>query len=322
MNEGASARIEIVDVARGGALVAMIIYHFAWDLSFLGFVATDVGSHPAWRAFAMCIAGSFLFITGFGLVLARDAGQSWSGWLRRLAKIVLAAALVSLATYAAFPDGFVYFGILHMIALGAVLALPFLRAPAALTAGVAMIVLIAPHLASSGAFDSRWLAWIGFARTPPATVDFEPVFPWFAPVLAGVATARLALDRGWRPRLASWRSNAAPARLLGGMGRRSLMVYLAHQPILLAVLYPLSLALPPQTSHFVSACAASCASNGTDPAICESACACVAERAPAEGLARLLTAQDASPDERNRLEALGRICFREVLTRDPVAPNE
>ncbi|TVR06506.1 MAG: DUF1624 domain-containing protein [Salinarimonadaceae bacterium] len=322
MSEGASPRIAIVDVARGGALVAMIVYHFAWDLSFLGFVRTDVGSDPAWRAFAMSIAGSFLFITGFGLVLAHDAGQSWTGWLRRIGKIGLAAALVTVATYAAFPDGFVYFGILHMIAAGAVLALPFLRAPPALTAGVAAIVLVTPHFVSSSAFDSRWLAWTGFAQTPPATVDFEPVFPWFAPVLLGVAAARLALDGGWRPRLASWRSEAAPARLLDAMGRRSLLVYLAHQPILLAVLYPLSLALPVSTAGFVAACTVNCAASGTDRALCESACICVAERAPDEGLGRLLVESDATPDEQSRLAEIGNQCLRDVLTPDPVAPNE
>lgn len=322
MSETAKARVTAIDVARGCALVAMIVYHFAWDLSFLGFIETDVGMEPSWRAFAMGIAGSFLFIAGFSLVLAREAGQSWRGWLGRLGKIGLAAALVSAGTYAVMPHAFVYFGILHMIAAGAILALPFLKAPVALTAIAALVVLIAPQYLSSEAFDTRWLAWIGFARTPPATLDFEPVFPWFAPVLAGVAVARIAIRRGWLGRMATLRVETRPARLLAAMGRRSLLVYLAHQPILLAVLYPLSLALPPQTAEFVAACTANCASNGTDRRLCESACTCVAERAPDAGLGRLLTAYDASPDERERLAELGRICFREVLTRDPPPPNE
>lgn len=322
MSETARARIPALDVARGSALVAMIFYHFAWDLSFLGFIETDVGMAPPWRAFAMTIAGSFLFIAGFSLVLAREAGQSWRGWLGRLGKIGLAAALVSAGTYAVMPHAFVYFGILHMIAAGAILALPFLSAPVALTILAALIVLIAPQYVSSAAFDTRWLAWIGFARTPPATLDFEPVFPWFAPMLAGVAAARVAIGRGWLARLAGARPDSRPARLLSGMGRRSLLIYLAHQPILLAILYPLSLALPPQTASFIGACAANCAASGGDPALCESACVCVAERAPEAGLGRLLTAYDATPDERERLAELGRLCFREALTRDPPAPNE
>ena len=35
-------RIDLVDVARGAALVAMVVYHFAWDLSFYRLIATDI----------------------------------------------------------------------------------------------------------------------------------------------------------------------------------------------------------------------------------------------------------------------------------------
>lgn len=314
--------MQIVDVARGCALVAMIVYHFAWDLSFLGFIATDVGREPLWRAFAASIAGSFLFLTGVGLVLAQDAGRGWGAWSRRLGKIALAAAAVSLGTYVAFPDAFVYFGILHMIAVGAILATPFLKAPPLVSALCAAAVFVAPQFVASQAFDTRWLAWIGFARTPPPTVDFEPVFPWFALVLAGVVAARLAVDAGALTRLAAIGGEGRLSRPLAAMGRRSLLIYLAHQPILLAALYPLSLALPPSTAAFRAPCVASCAANGADPALCERACLCVAERLIADGRDELLSAPVAEPADHAMIAEIGRACFREALTSDPPAPNE
>jgi len=37
-----SLRIVAVDALRGLAIGAMIIYHFAWDLSYFGFISVDV----------------------------------------------------------------------------------------------------------------------------------------------------------------------------------------------------------------------------------------------------------------------------------------
>ncbi|HSP24102.1 MAG TPA: heparan-alpha-glucosaminide N-acetyltransferase, partial [Saliniramus sp.] len=229
----AKARIPALDVARGIALSAMIVYHFAWDLSFLGFIETEVGRDPSWVTFARAIAGSFLFLVGIGLVLASEAGQSWGGFFRRLAKVGLAAAAITVATLVAFPDAFIFFGILHMIAVGSVLALPFLRAPVPLTLIAAALVLGLPHFVGLSAFDPLWLAWTGLYETPPPTVDFEPVFPWFGPVLLGVAAGRIIVNTRLRGVLAGVPVRGRLSRALQTMGRWSLVVYLVHQPILL-----------------------------------------------------------------------------------------
>ncbi len=39
-------------MARGVALLAMFLYHFAWDLSFFRLITTDVVAHPGWKWFA------------------------------------------------------------------------------------------------------------------------------------------------------------------------------------------------------------------------------------------------------------------------------
>jgi uncharacterized membrane protein len=312
----AGGRIDAVDVARGVAIAAMIVFHTAWDLSFLRLIATPVGTDPAWQAFAQAIAGSFLALVGVGLVLGHGDGIRWRAFAKRLAVVAAAAALVTAATLAAFPDSFIFFGILHMIALGSVLALPFLRAPLVMVAGTAAVVVVLPTLVRFPALNGRALGWIGLAEAVPPTNDFEPIFPWLAPVLAGIVLARLALASRWRKRLASWRAAGPVSRALAAAGRRSLVIYLLHQPVLLGVLYPLAQILGPnpaaEAAGFLRGCAATCRDGGRAEATCRAACACVLERAERAGLRRGLVTDALAPEELRSVRETAAACFLEA----------
>jgi len=310
---GTGARFDVVDAARGVAIAAMIVFHAAWDLSFLRLIPVEVSTDPGWQAFAKAIAGSFLALVGVGLVLGHGQGVRWKAFGRRLATIAAAAVAVSVATYAAFPDSFVYFGILHAIAASSVLALPFLRLPAWACALVACAVLALPEAVSSPAFDSRWLAWIGFSETPPRSNDFEPIFPWFGMVLIGVAAAKVALASAARDRLAAWRCAGPLSRLLVRAGRWSLLIYLAHQPILLGVLFPVAKLVGPhpaaEAAGFMRACQASCRDGGRGADECRRGCACVVHRSKTQGLWAGVLSGEMTPDDTLRVQALANRCF-------------
>jgi uncharacterized membrane protein len=127
-------RLPGIDVLRGFAVAAMIIFHFAWDLRFFGFIETNISQHPFWVNFARAIAGSFLLLSGISLVLLTQGGFDRDRFLKRLGVIGGAALLVTVVTFFSMPKSFIFFGILHCIALSSVLALPFLRLPVAVTA--------------------------------------------------------------------------------------------------------------------------------------------------------------------------------------------
>lgn len=223
-------------MARGAALAAMVAYHFSWDLSFYGLADIPVTSATGWIVFARMIAGSFLGLVGVSLVLAARGGINWRGYGRRLAQVVAAAAAITVATWFAFPDAFIFFGILHAIALFSLLALAFLRLPVVVTLACAALAFAAPSLVSGPLFDRSWLLWTGLGTFFPPSNDYVPLFPWFGTTLAGLALGKIAEKAGLWERLSSWRPATAPARLLLFSGRHSLLVYLAHQPVLLALL--------------------------------------------------------------------------------------
>lgn len=230
------ARIPALDIARTGALVAMALFHFVFDLEMFGHVSPGTASSGIWRALAVATAGSFLFLAGVGLWLAHGNGIRWPAFWRRFAKVAGAAVLVSIGTYVAFPHAFVFFGILHSIALCSLLGLAALRLPVLAIAALAVAVFYAPNLLTSDAFNAPYWWWTGLQTARVSTVDYEPIFPWFAPFLMGMAASKWATGAGLWARLSTPTPSRA-SQLAGLPGRHSLLIYLVHQPILIALVW-------------------------------------------------------------------------------------
>lgn len=223
-------RAPYLDAARGVAIIAMVVYHFSWDLSYFGLISTDVGFDPGWRLFSKSIAASFLVIVGVSLELATRDGVRWRPFLMRLGKVAGAALLVTLGSWYAFPDAYIFFGILHCIALSSVLALAFLRLPAWVLALVGAAVYVLPQYFRTHALDAPAFDFTGLGMIVPVSNDYEPIFPWFAFVLWGLALGKLRLPF-LQPRPAPEQASA-----LERLGQWSLPVYLIHQPVLFGAL--------------------------------------------------------------------------------------
>ncbi|WP_117191092.1 DUF1624 domain-containing protein [Rhizobium terrae] len=309
-------RITLIDTLRGVALVAMATYHFTWDLEFFGYLDPGTATQGFFRIYARSIASSFLFLAGVSLVLAHVPAVRWRSFWKRFAMVAGAAAAISIATRVAFPNEWIYFGILHNIALSSLIGLAFLRLPPPVTGALVLAVIalmvadygLSPGLLDSALFDTRWLAWLGFSEYPPRSNDYVPLFPWIAALLAGVAIARLAMFRGWLPRLAGIQTSP---NLLSKAGRHSLAIYLIHQPVLIALVYLFSLISPapapdPRVSY-VRSCEAGCLQQGNDKGLCQRFCGCTADRLIAQSLLTpLQTAALAPQDE--RVQAIAEEC--------------
>lgn len=303
-------RVEMIDLARGCALMAMVIYHFTWDLEFFGYLAPGTTAFGGWKLFARCIASSFLFLVGVSLYLAHGRGVRWGPLLKRLAMVGGAAAIISAATYIATPQGFIFFGILHQIALASLLGLAFLRLPPLATLGAAALVLAAPHFMRAAAFDHPALWWLGLAPVNPRSNDYVPLFPWFAATLAGIAVAKIATKRGWIRRLAEVQA-ASWQRPLIFCARHSLAFYLIHQPLLIGLVWLATQVAPPAPTEpgvgFLPACRAQC-DPIRDAGFCERYCGCMLDSLEAAGLLEGVYSGGADDAIQSRLQELAGTC--------------
>ena len=228
----AAARVGGLDALRGLAIVAMIVYHFCFDLRYFGVTRWDFEHDGRWLAARALILSSFLLIAGISAVLADRQPAPFTHWLRHVAIIAGAALLVSLGSYAMFPRSFIWFGVLHAIALSLVVARPLLRRPVlAALAGVGVIA--AGATLANPAFDNRVLGWIGFMTAKPVTEDYVPLFPWMGVLLLGVALGHALV----RTRFSALAPLARAPAAIRALGRHSLVVYLVHQPLMIALLW-------------------------------------------------------------------------------------
>jgi uncharacterized membrane protein len=234
-------RLWEVDTVRGIAIILMICYHLIFDLSYFGAYSGYMLSTP-WQIFARSIGSTFIFVLGVSLTLRYnrlkpklDQKQLFQKFLLRGAKIFGWGMVVTVVTYFLLGYGFVVFGILHLLGLSTILVYPFLRSRwVSLVAGIVVIGL-GIYIARFTS-PSPWLLWLGVRQVGRYMVDYYPILPWFGIALLGVFVG-LTLYPAGTPRFTlPDLSPKAPIRGLTFLGRHSLLIYLIHQPILLAIL--------------------------------------------------------------------------------------
>ena len=237
-----SQRLTLIDALRGFAVVMMIVYHFCFDLVYFGWAKWAMLTDPAWISWRNAIVTTFLLVSGISLGLRSLAQEPLPAWvfrrvfMRRWLQVAGAALLVSAGSAMMFPASFIYFGVLHFVAVALLLG-SFTAQLRAWNVLLGAAVLGAGWLFSSDAFNPTYLNWIGFATKKPFTEDYVPLVPWLGVFFIGLGitpwAARIA--QAWAKSPKSAITTSALNRL-SLLGRYSLSIYLLHQPVIIAAL--------------------------------------------------------------------------------------
>ena len=234
-------RYGLIDTLRGLAMVNVIVYHFFYDLiNFYGFNFMWFESLPMYivQQGTVCL---FVFISG---MMAHCAKQ-----LTKNGLLLVGCGLLNfLVTYFFFPEFLIVFGILSLLGWSALLThllQPLLdRISAVYGAVLCFLLFFMTHDVAEGNisilgnkiweiptafYHSSFLFPLGLPNGDFFSADYFPLLPWIFPYWLGYFCWQMT-DEKLREKYFFRQFSG-----FAFMGRHSLLLYLSHQPIILAV---------------------------------------------------------------------------------------
>jgi uncharacterized membrane protein len=188
----------------------------------------------------MATASLFLIVVGISLVVSHERSAAYlSGFaliqkfLYRGAGIFSLGLLVTLVTWLYLNEGFIIFGILHLIGVSVMLS-PFFFWFKKYNVLLGLLCIAAGFFIGS-IQGPVWLLPLGIVPASFASVDYTPLIPWFGAVLVGMGVGEFLYSGGVR-RFGMPHLPHLPVQMLAFLGRHSLVIYLAHQPVIILLL--------------------------------------------------------------------------------------
>jgi uncharacterized membrane protein len=214
-------RIDELDSLKATALVMMLVSNFITDLNYFDIMTIEKGDF--WWWLARSTATLFVGLSGFSYYLADRKEHVFSKTFKRTQRLIFWAFTITIMTFLFEPNAYVRFGVLHLLAFASIAAFPLVRYPL-----IAFMVGISFFLIPL--FSSETLVWLGLSETGLLAVDYFPLNPWFGVFLICIGLSSQIYPEG-KPLLdIKW-----PEKWLF-LGRNTLLIYVFHQPFLIALL--------------------------------------------------------------------------------------
>lgn len=221
----------------------MIVFHFVFFLDFLSLVQMAYGQ-GGWFILARFVQWSFLLLVGIGIQLSyqktiADRGLKIDFLKKNIFRgliVFCAGLLVTLASWLFLPEGYIRFGVLHLIGASIIILGFIVNYPR-----FALLLSLLFYLASFPINtiiipESYWLI-LGFYVENFYTLDYFPIFPWMGVPALGIWLGHILL-KGYQRNYPNpaFLESSRPAQLLAALGQRSLMIYLIHVPIIIGII--------------------------------------------------------------------------------------
>ena len=255
MSRKSDKRAYELDTLRGIAMIFVIFMHISWDLKYLVGLAECGYLNAPWFEGLMHPFFLVVFVGVSGVCCTFSRSN-----LKRGIKLILVALALSagtaIATYCFKMDCLIIFNVLHLLSLGIFIyaLVEFIEKKAGtsprltnvLLGFIGVIIIIFGMTISEYNFkvDSVLLIPTGIIMNcTPSMADYMPIFPWLGVFLTGALVGRVCYkDKKTvvTPKHAVTSRITAPFELIG---RHSLLIYLAHQPIVIGICYLLAMVL-------------------------------------------------------------------------------
>ncbi len=226
-------RIDAIDAARGLALVLMVIHHTLIDLVKLCGAPWWIFSNPVFDVLHYVFAGLFIFLSGL------CCRFSHSNLKRGLIAFAIALGMTAVTSLPIINDP-ILFGVLHLLGFCMIFfaltrklwdAIPRKAAPVLYVALIVFTAWLVEHTSIPNAV-ARWIFPLGWTYQGFYTADWFPLFPWLFVFLLGTWAGLYVVEHKLPEKFYTFTCPVLPQ-----IGRRSLLIYVLHQPILYGLIY-------------------------------------------------------------------------------------
>lgn len=218
------SRIWEIDFFRGIAIILMVLFHLIVDLKdFYGFSFEYLQGF--WYYEGKLSAVMFIILAGISTGFSKNV-------FRHGVKVLGWGMVLTLITYFYNPTTYIRFGILHLIGVSLIVYSLFSKIRFGVLAFCAIVILLIGNMFIYKEVTTPYLFPFGLITADFISIDYYPLLPWSGIFLWGAVAGRILYSRrqSLLIRICSFDTITI-------LGRNSLMIYLIHQPIILAVLY-------------------------------------------------------------------------------------
>lgn len=251
-----------LDALRGLSLFMMILHHLIYDFRYMLHLNIFEFQESGWFNYILrpLFVGVFVVVSGICCQFSRDN-------LKRSLKLFLIAAAFSaamaIASLISGEELYVFFNVLHLLAVGTLIYGLYSiwelkdakkrrevnpNEPQSSARGEIAILIIAGVIIFANQWtsifasqvQSYWFLPLGFLPENYIGMgDYLPMLPWLGFFFVGVIISRIGYSGKKTLFPDSPRVVRYAAKPFEWLGRNSLLIYLIHQPILLAILFGL-----------------------------------------------------------------------------------
>lgn len=236
-------RYHVLDGIRGIVLIGMIAYHFSWNMVYM------YGAKWSWYRstgayiWQQSICWTFILLSGFCWSLGKQH-------LKRGLLVFGGGLLVTAVTIAVMPHNRVVFGVLTCIGSCMLLLIPldkvFRKVPAEAGMAASFVLFVLTRNINRGflgfegwnllalpksLYRNLLTTYLGMPAMDFYSTDYFSLIPWFFLFVTGYFLYAVCKKRGFL----QWKFLQKDIPFFGFLGKRSLLVYLLHQPVIYLV---------------------------------------------------------------------------------------
>lgn len=235
-------RYYLLDSLRGISTVSMVVFHLCYDIFMMYGFNTSWYFYPMTTVWERSICVAFILLSGMCLNFSGNG-------IKRGILLNLAGFAVTCVTVIAEPNQAVWFGVLNLIGCSMMIVFilseslkrikPLFGALISLLLYTVLYDVPRGYIGLFGfdivklpnfLYSSKYLAFLGFPSSDFFSTDYFPLIPWIFLFTAGFYLWNFIAEKN----LTKYFEFKIP--VFDKIGKYSLWIYLAHQPIIMGLL--------------------------------------------------------------------------------------